>query len=364
MRTALRSFYTTVCLLALFSFLGTLGSAYAGGLREQFEGKTITILHGSSVGGGYDLIARAFARFIPEYLPGKPGRVLIQPRPGGGPFRVNSLRPLIKAKPDGLTIGYAYSAWILAEVLGVGPKDFGLKQLRPLGTPLGGFSEGTYVTRRELATSWEDAEKLGRPIKWGGIAPGVGGHLIAAPWLTELGAPIKIIWGYGGSSEMTAAFRRGETELVHLNSLMRDYPKWAKANNIAPLYWTGPKATPVGDARLKRQGLKRPPHVFEIAKRYDVTDWQKNAYRVGEEFARLSKVFFVPAGVSKEVLEVWRQAFRKIVEDPRFAKAVHPRYREELSVMYAEEVDGVLDAAQGLGPNGRKMLKLLVTGER
>jgi tripartite-type tricarboxylate transporter receptor subunit TctC len=51
----------------------------ANDLREHFEGKAIRIIHGSSPGGGYDLIARALALVLPKYLPGKPTTIIVDP---------------------------------------------------------------------------------------------------------------------------------------------------------------------------------------------------------------------------------------------------------------------------------------------
>lgn len=364
MRTTFTRFYTAVCLLAIFLSYGDL-RAESARLRQVFEGKTIRIIHGSSPGGGYDLVARAFGRFLRDYLPGKPARVIVQPRPGGGPFRLKSLRALIRAKPDGLTIGYAYSAWLVAEAIGEGPAGLNLKDLEPLGTPLGAYSDNVYCARSEVATSWKDIEKLGRPIKWAGIAPGVSAILMAAPWLKEIGAPVKVIWGYGGSSETNAAFRRGEAELIASckGNLRRDYRDWAKRGNVAPIFWLG-KATAAGDATLKQMGLKRPPHIYEVAKEYITADWQKEVFEVALNLARLSKFYFVPAGAPKEVVAAWRETFRKIVNDPRFKMALHPTYRDDLSPMYAEEMKGILNTIKGLSPEALSSLKFLVTGRR
>jgi tripartite-type tricarboxylate transporter receptor subunit TctC len=357
-----------ICLLAISQGSGLLGTetALAAGLREHFEGKTIKIIHGSSPGGGYDLTARALARFLPEYLPGKPARIIVQPRPGGGPFRMKSLRALIKAKPDGLTVGYAYAEWLVAEAIGGGTPKFNIEDVKPLGTPFGGYTDNIHCTRSEVVTSWKDIKKLGRPILWGGVAPGIQGHNIGAPWLKELGAPIKLVWGYGGTTEMTAAFRRKELEFISscTSTLYRDYPDWVKPDNVAPIFWVGM----VGKYRetqvkiLKSAGLERPPHIYEIAEEYFTADWQKEALEAGLSLGRLSFSYFVPAGVSKEIYGAWRKVFSKIVGDPRFTKALHPTYRDRLSPMYAEEMEGILDSVSRLSPEALSMLKILVEG--
>lgn len=334
-----------------------------GNLREHFEGKTIRIVHGSSPGGGYDLIARALALVLPKYLPGKPATIIVEPRPGGGPFRLNSLKALIRAKPDGLTIGYAYSAWIVAEALGEGPAAYNLNQLSALGTPMGGLPDQVYCANRKVAASWNDIEKLGRPITWGGIAPGVTGVLLAVPWLKEIGAPVNVVWGYGGSTETNAAFRRGELELIAscTGNLYRDYPDWANRDNVAAIFWFGESMAGT-DKALKKMGLKRPPHIYDIAQKYIKSDWQKDAFEAGMQFGRLSRAFFAPAGMSKDVHAVWLEVFRKTVGDPQFVNALHPTYRDDVAPMYGEEMARILGTIKQLSPRALGLLKILATG--
>src|SRR5262249_61143721 len=62
------------CLLAL-----TAGNAVA---EPGFKGKTVTILVGTSPGGGYDAYARMLARFLPKHLPGS--TVMVKNMTGGG----------------------------------------------------------------------------------------------------------------------------------------------------------------------------------------------------------------------------------------------------------------------------------------
>jgi len=217
-----------------------------------------------------------------------------------------------------------------------------------------------------VATSWEDIEKLGRPILWGSIAPGIGGHLLGGSWLYELGAPIKIVYGYGGTTETNAAFRRGETELSSscATLLYRDYPDWITPENVAPVFWVGKVGRELDACQnvLDKAGLKRPPHILEVAKKYIKADWQKDAYEAANNLARLSKTFFLPKGVSDEVYRAWCNAFSKVVADPRFINILDPTYRDELAPLFAEEAQALLDHVEAMGPDAKNMLKILVEG--
>ena len=51
--------------------------------QSFYEGKTITIVTSTGVGGTYDVTARLISRHMPRFIPGKPTMV-VQNMPGGG----------------------------------------------------------------------------------------------------------------------------------------------------------------------------------------------------------------------------------------------------------------------------------------
>ena len=62
--------------VSLFSFVLVLVMAaqplHAQSEANFYAGKTITVLVGSSAGGGTDVTARVLARHLERYIPGKP----------------------------------------------------------------------------------------------------------------------------------------------------------------------------------------------------------------------------------------------------------------------------------------------------
>src|SRR5215204_5691359 len=70
--------------LAILAALTTPTTALAQDSIAQFyKGKQITVIVGSSAGGGYDIYARLLARHMPKHLPGNPS-VLVSNMPGAG----------------------------------------------------------------------------------------------------------------------------------------------------------------------------------------------------------------------------------------------------------------------------------------
>ena len=72
-------------------------------VADFYKGKALSIVVGSSTGGGYDAMARAIARFIGKHLPGNPF-VVVRNMPGaGGIAAMNHLYNA--AEKDGTIIG-------------------------------------------------------------------------------------------------------------------------------------------------------------------------------------------------------------------------------------------------------------------
>jgi tripartite-type tricarboxylate transporter receptor subunit TctC len=90
--------------LSVFAALAPITTpSHADAVADFYTGKTITILVGSSPGGGYDGDARTVAHHIGRLIPGKP-TVVVQNMPGArGLTSANNLYNI--AKKDGTFMG-------------------------------------------------------------------------------------------------------------------------------------------------------------------------------------------------------------------------------------------------------------------
>ena len=61
----------------------SMGSARAQDQAAVWKGKTVTIVVGTSAGGGYDTYARIMGRYISRHIPGNP-TVVVANMPGAG----------------------------------------------------------------------------------------------------------------------------------------------------------------------------------------------------------------------------------------------------------------------------------------
>src|SRR5262245_13750478 len=53
-------------------------------VEEFYKGRSLTMIVGGGVGGGYDVYARAMARHLPKHIPGHPGIVAKNVPAAGG----------------------------------------------------------------------------------------------------------------------------------------------------------------------------------------------------------------------------------------------------------------------------------------
>ena len=351
-----RAYYSIGSILACVALLQGAAPATSVAqdedLAKHFSRKPVTIIVGSAPGGGYDTFARMVARFVGKYLPGNP-KFIVQNIPGAGQLR--GLRAAMRSRPDGLTIGLLHPRFVQRELVGLDVPDFDLKTVRVLGSPSATPVTRIWCVRRSIATDWEGIKKLGRPLTNGGNAPGASFGL-GPQFVEALGGPVKMVYGYGGTSEIMAGFDRSETESVDRcteENVPRLFPNWIKNKVVAPIFWWEKEPSKDWLAQL---GTSKIPHIHEVVK---PNEDQKNAFNVANRFLYFSRIFITPPGVSDDVYEAWRVAFEKTTRDPGFLKAAD-RAGVEVGLGTAEDFRESLGYFEKLTPAGRKLLKELI----
>ncbi len=339
---------------ALVCAIPTATSAQAPkDLAAHFNSKPLTIIVPTSPGGGYDTFARMVARFAGKYLPGNP-RFLVQNIPGGGQLR--GLRTTMKSRPDGLTIGLLHPRFVQRELAGVDVPDFDLKTVRVLGTPSAVRRPRIWCVQRSIASNWDEILKLKRPLTSGGDQPGAAFGL-GPQFVEALGGPIKMVYGYSGTSEIMAGFDRGETDGVDRcveENVPRLFPNWIKNKYVAPIFWWEKEPSPDWLGRLGTSG--KIPNIHEVMK---PNEDQKNAFEVANHFLVFSRIFITPPGVADNVYEAWRKAFEQTTRDPGFLKAAEVAGLD-VGLGTAEEFRSSLSKFETLTPGGRKLFTKLI----
>lgn len=323
-------------------------------MAAYFKGKTIKFTVGFSPGGGYDTVARISSRFLTQYLPGNP-RIVIRNLPGGGSLR--ALQTVMRADPDGLELTQLHPRFATRELLGTDVPGFDLQTARMLGAPNGGRRSSYACIFSDLASSWEDALNKGIDFKVASAEP--GGTASTAQWLELIGAPVKVIFGYGGTTENIAAFNRNETNLLvecSNRATNRIFPEWFDGKTLIPVWWQNFEVPPEELALLS--GPQAP--VFYDLPGIEYTEEQKRVALL-KLSASLStnRMMLMPPDIPEDIFQAWNDAARTMFKDPDFIRLVEAAGYDVVPV-FEEDVRADYAIMEGLSEDGLNMFRKIV----
>jgi tripartite-type tricarboxylate transporter receptor subunit TctC len=210
-------------------------------VEEFYRGKTVNLVVGFSVGGGYDLYARHLARHLGKHIPGNP-TVLPQNMPGAGSLKAANY--IYTAAPkDGSAIGMFARATGINPLLESGATFDGTK-FGWLGSVTDDVS--TCLTwHTSPVKTWNDF--LTKPVTLGGQGISSDPDIFARLYKNVFGAPIKLVSGYPGTNEITLAMERGEVDgLCGLSwsTIKTRHAQWLKDGKIQIIVQSAFKKVP------------------------------------------------------------------------------------------------------------------------
>ena len=224
---------------------GCGGPVAAGGQAagNYFAGKTITLVAGSSPGGGTDTVNRIIARHLGQFLPGKPQIIVENVASAGG---LTALNRVATAKPDGLTWDGSNSAALLyAQLRGESQVRYDLTKMTWAGNA---FEDADALWVRS-DTPFKDLDSIRNattPPKLGGQAA-THSSVVTPKLVQELtGLKFNIVVGYPGSPEIFLDVERGvlDGRLASYPSLKTQRPDWLKDVTVRVLLYIGHQRSP------------------------------------------------------------------------------------------------------------------------
>ncbi len=322
--------------ITLFLRCTLLALLCAAPARAQsfYEGKTITIITSTGVGGVYDLTARVLARHMGRYIPGNP-TLIVQNMPGGGNVLATNYMYNI-APRDGLTIASIHNAMPLYQVLDGRGVRFDAGRFSWLGST-GSENEAVLVWHTSGISTIADAKA--REVVLGATGAGSGLSIIPTAMNKVLGTRFKLVIGYKSSEDINLALERGEVEAraFGINSIVAQHGDWLTAHKVTFLAQAGVK---------RDKDLPDVPLLTELA----ATDEQRAVLRLISAPAGLGHPYLVPPGTPTERLALLRSAFAATLRDEKFlaevAKlqiAVDPMSPDEVSAIVAETINAATD---------------------
>ena len=305
-------------MIVLLAALVIAGSGFCGSAAAaDFSGKTITWIIPYRVGGGSDVWSRVYAPFLSKYLPGQP-TIAIKNMPGAASITgVNYFHR--KAKPNGLTVVGSSGSTILHYLLGKKEVMYEFKDYTIVfGSPVDGV---TYINPEFGVKSVADIKNCKAPLVYASQGA-TSDDLVALLAYEMLGLKVKAVFGYKGRGAGRVAFEQGESSID-----LQSVPAYVK--NVLPLVEQG-KAVPLfsygvfdENGNIVRDPVE--PELPSFPEAYEMVHGKKPSGPAWEAWKAfytaafgIQKCMWLPKGTPRDIVEAFRSAARKTVEDPDF----------------------------------------------
>lgn len=293
--------------MACVFLCGSASIAAAQSVEQFYRGKTVTIVVGSSPGGGYDAYARLLGRHFSKHIPGSP-TVVVSNMPGGGSEIAAGYVANVAPK-DGTYIAATYSNQPLDSVLeNVPPLPYDPKKLKYLGSAA--QDDWLCVVRSNSpAQSFADAFKT--QVAVAGVMNAQTGYV---PMMMNrlLGTKFKVIVGYPGSREQVQAIQTGEVDGMcglGYTSLKSQYPSMLKNGEFKIILQVMQKELP----ELTAMGV---PIISSFIK----DEVNRRVFEIVSSQQEFNRPYFVGPGVPEDRLAALRAAFMQAWKDPELLK--------------------------------------------
>ncbi len=306
----------------------------------SFQGKTVTMIIGSSPGGGTDLSGRVIANFLTSHLPGKPN-VLVHNIPGAqGVTAMNYF--VQQVAPDGLSM-----------IMGSTSQADPLLYRKPNShfdptkfIAIGGAARGGTVLliRKDAEARLHD--KSVPPVIMGSLG-GIprSGMQMTAWGIAFLDWNAKWVVGYPGTNELLLALERGEIDMTSTANLFH-IQKLLNTGKFKILVQSGTlqkgKMVPrpeFGDAPLMAtliQGKIRDPLA-------------QQGFDYWVSITALDKWVALPPKTPEPFIRAYRDAYQAAFNDPEFAEA-GKKVSEGFEPMSHEDVDALIHKLGATSP--------------
>jgi tripartite-type tricarboxylate transporter receptor subunit TctC len=309
---------------SLFTF--SCAPVFAQSAADFYKGKTVELMIGNSVGGGYDLYARLLSRHMGRHLPGNPA-IVPKNMEGAGGLRLANWLYGVGAK-DGTVFGTIGRGIPFDPLLGGKGTQFEAMKFGYVGSMNDEVS---------LCVAWKTAgiakfeDLTARELIVGGTGATADSDLFPRVLNGTLGTKMKVISGYPGGNDITLAMQRGEVQGRcgwSWSSITASHRNWIEDKTLILL---------VQLSLDKHPDLPNLPLVMDYAR----DEEQKQILRL--VFARqvMGRPFLAPPGVPADRLTALRRAFDQTMKDPDFL-ADAEKSKLEIMAVSGEQLEKIV----------------------
>jgi tripartite-type tricarboxylate transporter receptor subunit TctC len=326
------------------------GVSHAQPAMDSRASKPLSVLIGTTPGGGYDVYARTLARHIGRYLPGQPTAIPKNMPGAGGLTLANYMYN--RAPPDGSEIATVQNGLPfekLFQTLSPDGKN-ALFDATKFGW-IGSITQTVFVTvtwHTSAVKTLQDA--AAKEAILGASATSSDSYVLAMLSNRLLGTKFKVVHGYPGAAEVDLAVENGE---VHgeagkdWTTLTATRLQWITDKKINILVQMGMKAHP---------DLKGVPMAIELAR----TPEDRQVMEIVFAKFGMSRPFLAPPGIAPERLAMLRRAFDATLQDAAFLADVQ-KLGLEVNPVRGEDVQAlvarIMDTPPELAQRARDVLR-------
>jgi tripartite-type tricarboxylate transporter receptor subunit TctC len=331
----------TLLTLVATTLLGSATVAAAADVADFYRGKRINFVIGYGTGGGYDIYARLFARFIGEHIPGNP-TVVPQNMPGAGSRRAANWLYAVAPK-DGTVLACLGQATPTDQALGQPGIQFDARKFNWIGN-LVVVNNIMFVSAASGVATIDDAKK--KTLSMG--ASGASSPSVLYPQVSNnlLGTKFKIVPGYSSGGDINLAVERheldgrGSDSWASLKSTNAD---WLRDHKINILFQVGPRREP---------DLPDVPLWSELGE----SEVQRQILEILSGDVAVGRPILTAPDVPADRVRALRKAFGETLADPQFVAAAK-NANIYINPVGGEELQAMVDRIAGPSERALTMLR-------
>jgi tripartite-type tricarboxylate transporter receptor subunit TctC len=290
-----------------------------------YQGKTITLIRGSTPGGVGERRARSVIPYLTKHIPGNP-TVVMEFMPGAG-GRKAANHMYHRARPDGLTLANIGVGHIVSAVLGETGVDYDIDKFSYLGTPNTG-THYIFITMRKLGLN--SLEKLRAHSGLRIVAHAVGHEIYLTgrvfAYMLGLKEP-KFVTGFG-DPEMLVALAQGEVDArSQVSESIEKTPGWLDGGVVN------------FHAIMETPGVPKHPRFAQLPtlENFAKSPREQKLLLMHRAFRSVGTPYLLPPATPKERVDIIGEALRATFRDPTFLNDFKKQTGAEATPIIAEE---------------------------